>query len=52
MHFDWRETYTQPHYAAIAADPRIQEAMRRWEEEELSMRTDVETFFADLQAAR
>ena len=52
MHFNWRETYAQPHYADITADPRIQEAMRRWEAEELSMRADVEAFFADLQAAR
>jgi len=52
MHFNWRETYAQPHYAAVAADPRIQQAMRRWEEEEASMRADVEAFFADLQAAR
>lgn len=52
MHFNWRETYTQPHYAAVAADPRTQEAMRRWEDEEASMRADVEAFFADLQAAR
>ena len=52
MHFNWRETYTQPHYAAVAADPRIQQAMRRWEQEEASMRADVEAFFGDLQAAR
>ena len=52
MHFNWRETFTQPHYASVAADPRIQEAMRRWEAEEASMRADVEAFFADLQAAR
>ncbi len=52
MHLNWRDTYTQPHYAAVAADPRIRQAMRRWEEEEASMRTDVEAFFADLQAAR
>ena len=52
MHFNWRETYAQPHYADVVADPRIQDAMRRWEEEEASMRSDVEAFFGDLQAAR
>ena len=48
----WRETYTLPHYAAIAADSRIQDAMRRWEDEEASIRASVEAFFTDLQAAR
>ena len=52
IHPNWRETFTLPHYAPLAADPRVQQAMRRWEEEEASMRTDVQTFFADLQAAR
>ena len=51
-HFNWRETYTQPHYAAVAADPRIKQAMRRWDAEEAAMRADVEAYFADLQAAR
>lgn len=52
MHLNWRDTYTQPHYAAVAADPRIQQAMRRWEAEEAALRADVEAYFADLQAAR
>ncbi|MDJ0749494.1 MAG: hypothetical protein QNJ11_08415 [Woeseiaceae bacterium] len=52
MHMNWRETYTQPHYAEVAADPRIQQAIRRWEADEAALRADVEAYFADLQAAR
>ena len=52
MHFNWRETYGQSHYAGVVADPRIQQAMLRWEEEEATMRADVEAYFSDLQAAR
>ncbi len=52
MHFNWREAFGQPHYAALAADSRIQQAMRRWEAEESAMRTSVAAYFVDLQAAR
>ena len=50
-HMDWRETFTQPHYADIAADARVQDAMRRWEEEEAAMRDSVRSYFADLGAS-
>ncbi|MDH3620695.1 MAG: tetratricopeptide repeat protein [Gammaproteobacteria bacterium] len=48
---DWRDMLLQPQYAEIVADPRVQEAMRRWEEEEVDLRASVETYFADFQAA-
>jgi tetratricopeptide (TPR) repeat protein len=47
----WRDMLLQPHYAEIVADPRVQEAMRRWEEEEKELRASVESYFVDLQAA-
>jgi TolB-like protein/tetratricopeptide (TPR) repeat protein len=46
----WRETFAQPLYEDIVADPRIQDAMRRWEEEELRLRRQVEAYFRDLQS--
>ncbi len=48
---NWREMLSQPHYAGVVADPRVQEAMRRWEAEETELRASVESFFADLHAA-
>ena len=48
---NWRELLSQPQYAEIVADPRVQEAMRRWETEEADLRASVETYFADLHAA-
>lgn len=48
---NWRELLSQPQYAEVVADPRVQEAMRRWEAEEADLRASVETYFADLHAA-
>lgn len=48
---NWRDMLLQPHYAEVVADPRVQEAMRRWEEEEAALRGSVQTYFADLHAA-
>ena len=45
----WRETFSQPLYEEIVADPRIQAAMRRWEEEESQLRRQVEAYFRDMQ---
>jgi TolB-like protein/tetratricopeptide (TPR) repeat protein len=47
----WRDMLLQPQYARVVADPRVQEAMRRWEEEEADLRASVESYFADLHAA-
>ena len=48
---NWREMLSQPHYAEVVADPRVQEAMRRWEAEETELRASVDSYFADLHAA-
>ena len=34
------------------ADPRVQEAMLRWEEEEEALRGSVQSWFADMHASR
>ena len=51
LNLDWRETFAQPQYAEIVADPRVQAALKRWEEEEDSLRGQVQAYFADLHAA-
>jgi len=48
---NWRDMLMQPQYAEVVADPRVQEAMRRWETEEAELRASVESYFADLHAA-
>ena len=47
----WREIFAQPHLAEVVADPRIQAAMQRWEEDEAELRNSVRSYLADLQAA-
>ena len=51
LHLDWRETFAQAQYKDIVADPRIQAALRRWEDEEAALRAQVQGYFADLHAA-
>ena len=41
----------QPQFADIIEDPRIQEAMLRWEEEEEALRGSVQSWFSDMHAA-
>ena len=50
-HLNWRETFAQPHYAALAEDPRVQDALAKWEDEESALRGSVQSFFADLRAS-
>jgi TolB-like protein len=45
----WRRMLSQPHMAEIVADPRVKAAMQRWEEEEDRIRTQVESYFQDIQ---
>ena len=47
----WRDTFAQAQFAEVIADPRIKAAMQRWEEEEESLRAQVRSYLADLQAA-
>ena len=52
LHLDWRETLSQPRYAEFVEDERVQEAIRRWEDEEAALRGSVESYFKDMRAAR
>ena len=49
---NWRDNLMQPQYAEVVADERVQDAMRRWEEEERTLRGNVEAYFADMHASR
>jgi TolB-like protein/Tfp pilus assembly protein PilF len=49
--FNWRSMFEQAQFRELAADPRIQAAMRRWEDEEAVLRGEVQTYLADLHAA-
>ena len=51
VNLGWRENFSQPHLAAVVADPRIQAAMQRWEKEEEQLRSDVQAYLADLQSS-
>jgi len=52
VHLAWRDTLLQPHYAELVADERVQDAIRRWEEEESALRGSVQSYFADMHASR
>jgi TolB-like protein/tetratricopeptide (TPR) repeat protein len=47
----WRARYSQARYADFVADPRIQDAMQKWELEEAAARDSVRNFLLDLSAA-
>jgi tetratricopeptide (TPR) repeat protein len=47
----WREALSQPMYAEIVADPRVQLAMQQWEEEEAAIRREVAAYLQDLRGA-
>ena len=51
VNLGWRENFAQAQYKDIVADPRIQAAMKRWEDEEAALRGQVQAYFADLHAA-
>jgi len=46
----WERTFNQAQYAEVVADPRVQAAMRRWEQEEADIRASVAAFLRDLQS--
>ena len=52
LNLDWRDTWMQPQYADIITDPRVQDAMLRWDEEEAALRGSVQSWFADMHASR
>jgi len=51
LHLDWRADWMRPQFADIIADPRVQDAMLRWEEEEEALRGSVQSWFSDMHAA-
>jgi TolB-like protein/Tfp pilus assembly protein PilF len=49
-HPGWRQTIAQAQYRDVIADPRIQAALQRWEDEEAAIRERVKTYLADLSS--
>lgn len=49
LNLGWEREFSLAQYKDIVADPRIQAAMRRWEEEEDALREQIRTYLADLQ---
>jgi len=47
---NWEQTLKQAQYAEIVEDPRIQAAMKKWQDDEDALREQVRTFLADLSA--
>jgi tetratricopeptide (TPR) repeat protein len=51
LNLEWEETLKQAQYAEIVEDPRVQIAMKKWQDEEDALREQVRHWLADLQAA-
>ena len=51
LNLGWRETFAQAQFKDIVGDPRIETALKRWEDEEAALRGQVQAYFADLHAA-
>ena len=51
VHQGWRQDIAQAQYKDVIADPRVQAALQRWEEEEAAVREQVRTYLADLSAS-
>ena len=47
----WRQMLAQAQFQPIVADPRVQQAMQRWDDEEAALRGSVEAYFRDMHAA-
>lgn len=47
----WRRVFSQAQYAEFVEDPRVQAALRRWEEQEAELRGDIRAYLGDLQAS-
>jgi len=48
---NWRETFSQSFFEDVVADPDVQAALQRWEEEEEALRGQVQTYLADIHAS-
>lgn len=51
LHLGWEETLKQAQYAEVVENPRIQVAMKKWQDEEDALREQIRHWLADLQAA-
>ena len=47
----WRRTISQAQFAEIVTDPRVQQAIRRWESEEETLRNQMRNYLSDLSAS-
>ncbi len=47
----WEETFKQAQYAEVIENPRVREAMHKWQQDEDELREKVRTWLADLYAA-
>ena len=59
MDIDWEEHLSRivgdvaaHRIADVVSDPRVGDALQRWEEEEAALRGSVHSYFADMQASR
>jgi hypothetical protein len=48
---DWRTRYSQAQFVDMIADPRVQTALQRWEDEEAAVRDSVLNLLIDLSSA-
>jgi hypothetical protein len=51
VNLGWRRTISQAQFTEFVADPRVQTAMQRWEDEEAALRDQIKTYLADLSAS-
>ncbi len=51
LNLGWEETFKQAQYAEIVKDPRVQVAMKKWQDEEDALREQIRNWLADLSAA-
>lgn len=51
LHLDWRAGMNLPHFAELAADSRVQEAILRWQNEKETQKAAVKDYLAGLSAA-
>lgn len=47
----WEDTFKQAQYAGVVEDPRVREAMNKWQRDEDELREKIRNWLADLHAA-
>jgi TolB-like protein/Tfp pilus assembly protein PilF len=51
LNLGWEETLKQAQYADVVEDPRVQAAMKKWQDDEDDLRDQIRHWLADLHAA-